>query len=142
MLHPWAQFLDLSALRPPASLSESTYRVTQNLCYFLRNYVVLTIIIFLLTLLPRPHSLLFFLCLSAAWIYFVLSRDYPLTDHRFAIGFLAVVTWGALSWNHFWMKLYLSTMIGAVLALVHAVSRLPGDYSIGNPRGGYRYATF
>ncbi|XP_047978952.1 PRA1 family protein B3-like, partial [Salvia hispanica] len=142
MLQPWAEFQDLSALRPPASLSESVCRVTQNLRYFRRNYVVLTIIIFLLTLLTRPHSLLFFLCLSAAWIYFVLSRDYPLHDHRFAIGFLGVVTLSALFWNHFWTKLFLSSMIGAALALVHGVSRLPEDYSIGNPSGGYRYATF
>ncbi|KAL1546809.1 PRA1 family protein D-like [Salvia divinorum] len=148
MLRPWPQFLDQSALRPPVSLSESTHRVTQNLRYFLPNYVVLTLIIFLVTLLTRPHSLLFFLCLFAAWAYLVLASVDPLTNQRFAIGFLAVATFGALFWTRFWVKLFLSLAIGAVLALVHGVLRLPGDSiedspyasllnAVDNPRGGY-----
>ncbi|KAG6393380.1 hypothetical protein SASPL_147619 [Salvia splendens] len=154
MLRPWPQFLDLSALSIPVSLSESTYRVTQNFRYFLPNYVVLTLIIFLLTLLTRPLSLLFFLCLFAAWVYLVLARDDPLTvldydiDQRFVIGFLAVATFGALFWSHVWMKLFVSLLIGAVFVLVHGVLRAPEDsiedspYGsllnvVDSPRGGY-----
>lgn len=153
-LRPWPQFLDLSALSLPISLSESTYRVNQNLRYFLPNYVVLTLIIFLLTLITRPLALVFFLCLFAAWVYLVLTRDEPLSvldydiDQRFVIGFLAVSTLGALFWTHVWMKLFVSLIIGAAVVLVHGVLRAPEDsledspYGsllnvVDSPRGGY-----
>lgn len=140
-LRPWPQFLDLSALSLPISLSESSYRVTQNLRYFLPNYVVLTLIIFLLTLLTRPLSLILFLGISAAWVYLVLARDEPLTvldydiDQRFVVGFLAIITLGALFWTHVWMKLFVSLIIGAVIVVVHGVLRAPEDSLEDSPYG-------
>ncbi|KAH6808960.1 hypothetical protein C2S51_026743 [Perilla frutescens var. frutescens] len=141
VLRPWPQFLDLSALSLPISFSESTYRVTQNLRYFLPNYVVLTLAIFLLTLITRPLALIFFLVISAAWIYFVLSRDEPFTvldydiDQRIVVGFLAVSTLGALFWTHVWTKLFVSVIVGAVIVLVHGVLRAPEESLEDSPYG-------
>ncbi|KAL8515617.1 hypothetical protein ACS0TY_014346 [Phlomoides rotata] len=141
VLRPWQQFIDLSALSLPISLSESTYRLTQNLRYFLPNYVVLTFLIFLLTLITRPLSLLFFLCIFAAWVYLVLLRDEPLTvvdyeiDQRIIGAFLGVMTLGALFWSHVWSKLFVSLIIGAVIVLFHGVLRAPEDSLEDSPYG-------
>lgn len=141
VLRPWQQFIDLSALSLPISLSESTYRLTQNLRYFLPNYVVLTLLIFLVTLITRPLSLLFFLCVFAAWVYLVVLRDEPLTvvdydiDQRIIGAILGVITLAALFWSHVWLKLFVSLIIGAVIVLFHGVLRAPEDSLEDSPYG-------
>lgn len=154
VLRPWPQFLDLSALSLPISLSESTYRLTQNLRFFLPNYAVFTLLIFLVTLITRPLSLILFLCIFAAWIYLTLTRDEPLTvfdydiDQKIIVGFLLVMTLVALLWTKVWLRLFVSLIIGAVIVLIHGVLRAPEDSMedspygsllnvVDSPRGGY-----
>ncbi|PIN08842.1 Prenylated rab acceptor 1 [Handroanthus impetiginosus] len=141
LLRPWPQFLDLSALSLPISLSEATYRLTQNLRYFLPNYVVITLLIFLVTLVSRPLSLILFLCIFAAWIYLVFLRDEPLTildydiDQKIILGLLAVMTLVALLWTKVWLKLLISLIIGAVIVLIHGILRAPEDSMADSPYG-------
>ncbi|KAL0388488.1 UNVERIFIED_CONTAM: PRA1 family protein F1 [Sesamum radiatum] len=140
VLRPWPQFLDLSALSLPISLAESSYRLTQNFRFFFPNYVVLTLLVFLLTLLTRPLTLIFFLCIFAAWIYLVL-RDEPLTildydiDQKIIVGFLVVMTLVAILWTKVWSKLLVAFIVGAVIVLLHGVLRAPEDSVEDSPYG-------
>ncbi|KAL9161733.1 hypothetical protein ABFS82_07G040500 [Erythranthe guttata] len=141
VLRPWPLFLDLSALSLPISVSESTYRLTQNLRFFLPNYAVITLLIFVVTLVTRPLPLILFLCISAAWVYLVLWRDEPLSvfdfeiDQKIVVGFLAVLTLVALFWTKTWSKLFVSVIVGAAIVLFHGVLRAPEDSLEDSPYG-------
>ncbi|KAL8048072.1 hypothetical protein ABFX02_07G040200 [Erythranthe guttata] len=141
VLRPWPLFLDLSALSLPISVSESTYRLTQNLRFFLPNYAVITLLIFVVTLVTRPLPLILFLCISAAWVYLVLWRDEPLSvfdfeiDQKIIVGFLAVLTLVALFWTKTWSKLFVSVIVGAAIVLFHGVLRAPEDSLEDSPYG-------
>ncbi|KAI3469686.1 hypothetical protein Pfo_026349 [Paulownia fortunei] len=141
VLRPWRQFLDPSALSLPISLSESTYRLGQNLRFFLPNYAILTLLIFLVTLLSRPLSLILFLCIFAAWIYLIFSRDESLTvfdydiDQKIIVGFLVVMTLGGLFWTNVWLRLFVSLIVGAVIVLLHGLLRAPEDSLEDSPYG-------
>ncbi|KAK6138722.1 hypothetical protein DH2020_027533 [Rehmannia glutinosa] len=141
VLRSWQQFLNPSALSLPISLSESTYRLTQNLRFFLANYALLTLVIFLVTLLTRPLSLILFLCIFAAWIYLIFWRDEQLNvfdydiDQKIVLGFLVVMTLGGLFWTGVWTRLFVSLIIGAVIVLIHGVLRAPEDSMEDSPYG-------
>ncbi|XP_073056753.1 PRA1 family protein D-like [Primulina eburnea] len=140
-LRTWRQFLDPSSLRIPISLSESSYRLTQNLGFFLPNYALLILAIFLLALITHPLNLILFLCIFAAWTYLVFFRDEPLTlleydiDQKIVVGFLAVLTLGALFWTKAWLSLFLALIIGALVIFFHAILRAPEDSLEDSPYG-------
>ncbi|KAG8370331.1 hypothetical protein BUALT_Bualt14G0105700 [Buddleja alternifolia] len=140
-LRSWPQFADLSSLSLPISFSDTTHRLAQNLRYFLPNYAVLTLSIFLLTLLTRPLSLILFLCIFSAYIYLISSRDEPLTlfgydvDQNVILGFVAVMSLVALFWTGAWSRLFVAMISGAVIAVVHGVLRAPEDSMEDSPYG-------
>ncbi|KAL3828731.1 hypothetical protein ACJIZ3_017533 [Penstemon smallii] len=144
LFRPWQQFLNPSALSLSISFSESTYRLTQNLNYFLPNYALITFLVFLLTLITRPLSLILFICICGAWIYLLFTRDEPLTlfnydiDQKIILGTLCLMTLVALFWTHVWLKLFLALVIGGLIAFLHALLRAPEDSSEDSPpRGEY-----
>ncbi|XP_073135852.1 PRA1 family protein D-like [Henckelia pumila] len=140
-LRPWRQFLDPSSLSIPLSLSESSNRLTQNLRFFLPNYALLTLAIFLLALITHPLNLILFLCIFAAWTFLVFFRDEPLSlleydiDQKLVVGFLAVLTLGALFWTKAWLSLFLALIIGAFVIFFHAILRAPEDSLEDSPYG-------
>ncbi|TKY51932.1 PRA1 family protein D [Spatholobus suberectus] len=116
---PWRVFLDLSAFSLPSSISEATTRLAHNLTYFLFNYALLLLLIFLLTLLRHPFPLIFFLLLFAAWYFLYFSRD----DLPIALLPLALITLVALFATGAWLNLLLSVTVGAVAVCFHAALR-------------------
>ncbi|XP_051127854.1 PRA1 family protein D-like [Andrographis paniculata] len=140
-VRPWGQFLEISALSIPVSLSEASFRITQNLRYFLPNYALLTLGIFLVSLIVRPLALIFFLFLFAAWIYLVFLRDEPLSvfdcfvDQKIVMGILAVITLLALFWTKLWLRLFVCLIVGALVVLIHGALRAPEDSMEDSPYG-------
>ncbi|CAI9754021.1 unnamed protein product [Fraxinus pennsylvanica] len=138
---PWRKFLDPASLSLPISLSETSFRITQNLRYFYSNYALLSLLVFLLTLLPRPLSLILFLCIFSAYIYLLLSRSEPLTvldhtiDQKIILGFLLVLTLVAVLWTKVWWNIFISSIIGAVIVFLHAVLRAPEEVEEDSPYG-------
>ncbi|VFQ87566.1 unnamed protein product [Cuscuta campestris] len=152
-LRPWLQFADSTALSLPISVSDATYRINQNLRYFVGNYVLLMFFVILVSLISRPLTLIVFLVISASWIYLYLSRSEPLElfgfdiDDRIILGFLSLITLIALFAARVWSNLLISVSIGVVLAVVHAALRAPEDQEaspyegllnvVDSPRGNY-----
>ncbi|GER25491.1 PRA1 (Prenylated rab acceptor) family protein [Striga asiatica] len=140
-LRPWPLFLNFSALSLPISFTESTYRISQNLRFFLPNYAALTILVFLLTLLTRPLSLLLFISIFAAWVYLIFWRDEQLTvfnydvDQKIVVGFLAVMTAIGVFWTGVWLRLLSALVIGGLIVVVHGVLRAPEDSMEDSPYG-------
>ncbi|KAL2325169.1 hypothetical protein Fmac_024227 [Flemingia macrophylla] len=116
---PWRVFLDLSGFSIPSSTTEATTRLAHNLTYFLSNYCILLLLIFLLTLFRHPLSLLLFLILFAAWYFLYFARD----DLPFALLPLALATLVALFATAVWLNLLLSAAVGAIVVFLHAALR-------------------
>ncbi|XP_051125642.1 PRA1 family protein D-like [Andrographis paniculata] len=141
VLRPWGQFVDLSAISVPISLSESSYRISQNLRFFLANYAVLALLVFLVTLFSRPLSLIFFLCIFAAWFYLIFWREEPLTvldygvNQNIVLGLLVVMTLVALFWTGLWSNFFVALIFGALLVVVHGVLRAPEESMEDSPYG-------
>ncbi|CAH9102825.1 unnamed protein product [Cuscuta epithymum] len=152
-LRPWHQFADSAALSLPISLSDATYRINHNIRYFVGNYVVLLFFILLVSLISRPLTLIFFLAISASWIYLYLSRSEPLElfgfdiDDRIILGFLCLISLIAMFASRVWSNVFISAAIGVVVACVHASLRAPEDQEaspyeglidvLDSPRGDY-----
>ncbi|KAL3649067.1 hypothetical protein CASFOL_005470 [Castilleja foliolosa] len=141
VLRPWPLFLNLSALSLPISFSESTYRISQNLRFFLPNYVVLTLLVFLITLITRPLSLILFVCIFSAWVYLIFWRDEQLTvfdydiDQKIIVGVLVVMTLVGVLWTGVWFRAFVALIIGALIVVFHGVLRAPEDSMEDSPYG-------
>lgn len=140
---PWALFLDINAVSFPISLSDATYRIRQNINYFLPNYALVFLLVLFLSLVYHPLSLIVFLVIFAGWIYLYFSRssDEPLVILNFEIGdkivvgFLSLVTLGALFFTKVWANIIVSLVIGAVIVSVHGALRAPEEDAEGSPYG-------
>ncbi|CAI9757336.1 unnamed protein product [Fraxinus pennsylvanica] len=138
---PWRMFLDPASLSLPVSPSEASFRLTQNLRYFYPNYALLSFLVFLLTLLPHPLSLVLFLCIFIAYLYLFLSRSEPLIvfdhaiDQKIILGFLLVLTLLAVSWTKVWWNIFISLIVGSAIVLLHAVLRAPEEVEEDSPYG-------
>ncbi|KAL3626373.1 hypothetical protein CASFOL_029922 [Castilleja foliolosa] len=141
VLRPWPLFLNFSALSLPISFSESTYRLSHNFRFFLPNYVVLTLIVFLLTLITRPLSLILFVCIFSTWAYLIFWRDDQLTvfnydvDQKIIVGFLVVMTLVGLLWTGVWFRVFMALIAGALILVFHGVLRAPEDSMEDSPYG-------
>ncbi|KAK7391745.1 hypothetical protein VNO78_20166 [Psophocarpus tetragonolobus] len=120
---PWRVFLDVSGMNLPRSISEGSRRVAQNLTYFLLNYGLVLLVVFLLTLLRHPLSLFLFILLLAAWYFLYFSRD----DLPLALIPLALLTLLALFATAAWLNLLLSAAIASVLVFFHSALRRTDD---------------
>ncbi|GAV69601.1 PRA1 domain-containing protein [Cephalotus follicularis] len=131
---PWRDFLDLTALNVPASLSDATTRVTQNLAHYRFNYATLLLLIIFISLLYHPISLIAFLVTLLAWFFFYFSReDDPLTifgvciDDRIVGIALFAVTVGVLVWTGVWVNVVVSVLVGGFLVILHSGLRTTDD---------------
>lgn len=152
-LRPWGDFLSLSTISIPLSLSEIPFRVSTNLRYFLLNYINVSLIILFLSLLFHPFAVIVFLVTAAAWFYFYVQRVEPLIvlgrtiDDLVVLVSLGIVTLLALILTNVWRNVFASLAISAVVILMHAAIRAPeedlespyGSLLSGtdSPRGGY-----
>ncbi|KAK7268903.1 hypothetical protein RIF29_21612 [Crotalaria pallida] len=129
---PWLQFLSLTSLSLPSSLSDATTRLSYNFTFFLFNYTLIFFLVFLLTLLRHPLSLLLLLALFAAWYFLFLARDADEPLNLFnlvalndtAVVFaLALVTVVALFVTNVWLNLVVAVLIWGVVVFLHGALR-------------------
>lgn len=130
---PWRDFLDLTALGFPFSLSEATTRITQNLTHFRVNYIFILLLILFLSLIFRPISLIIFLITLLGWLVLYFAREEPLVVMGFEIGdrvvvqVLLVFTVVALSFTGAWVNVLAAAAIGVALVILHAGLRTTDD---------------
>ena len=140
---PWAEFVDLSALSLPLNLSEATPRLFQNLTHFRSNYAMVLLVVLFLSLVYHPISIIVFLIVFAAWVFFYFSRDEPVVVFGFPIGdrvvmpVLGVVTVVALVLTHVWLNVVVSAVIGVALVCFHAVFRGTEDLVMDDQESPY-----
>ncbi|KAK7344051.1 hypothetical protein VNO77_13279 [Canavalia gladiata] len=132
---PWSQFLDLSALSLPSSLSEATTRLSYNLTFFIFNYALLLFLIFLLSLIYHPLTIVLFLIVFAAWYFLYFSRDNePLNffnlvtlDDRILLLILGVLSVVVLLSTGVLLNLVVSMAVGAAVVCLHGALRSTED---------------
>ncbi|XP_075653081.1 PRA1 family protein D-like [Castanea sativa] len=140
-LRPWRDFLEPTSLSLPASISEATSRVSQNLTHFFSNYALVILLVLFLSLLYHPLSLIVFLLIFAAWLFLFFSRTEPLSlfgltlDPRLVVGALALLTLVALIFTQVWLNVVVSVLIGAALVTLHAALRANDDLVRDSPYG-------
>ncbi|KAM5552950.1 PRA1 family protein D [Rosa sericea] len=126
---PWSEFADPTALSLPSNLSDATTRLFQNLTHFRSNYAMVLLVVLFLSLIYHPVSIIVFLIVFAAWVFFYFSRDEELVVFGFPVGdrvvmaVLGVVTVVALVLTHVWLNVVVSGVVGVVLVCLHAVFR-------------------
>ncbi|KAK9058998.1 hypothetical protein SSX86_021617 [Deinandra increscens subsp. villosa] len=135
-IRPWFEdFLSLSSFSLPLSFPELSLRFNANIYTFRGNYAIISLIVFILTLIFRPIAAIVFLLLIVAWIYFFVARDtdVPLMVFDFEIGdrlvliSLSVITIVAVAVASVWWNLFVSILISALLVSLHAILMTPED---------------
>ncbi|KAF5790406.1 putative prenylated rab acceptor P [Helianthus annuus] len=137
---PWFEIIDRSTFRRPDTFSEATTRVRKNLSYFRVNYTAIIIILTILSLLSHPFPLIFFVSLSAAWLYLYLFRppDQPalLFDHTFSdreiLGILIILTILTVFLTGLGALLVSSIVFGLGITCVHGAFRVPQEVFVDN----------
>lgn len=126
---PWGELLDFTALSLPSSISDATTRIAQNVTHFRFNYPLIVLLVLFLSLIYHPISMIVFLIVFIAWLFFYFSRDQLLEifgfviDDRVVVGTLGVITIVALVLTHVWVNVLVSVLIGVGLVCLHAVVR-------------------
>ncbi|XP_076886186.1 PRA1 family protein D-like [Bidens hawaiensis] len=133
-IRPWFDdFLSLSSLSLPLSFPELSHRIQNNLHTFHTNYLFISLLIFLLTLITHPLTFFLFLAIILPSFHFLFNRHEPLIVFGFEFGqrfiaiVLAVVVIFALTVTHIWWNVFLSVLISAAVVLLHASLRTPDD---------------
>ncbi|XP_076942927.1 PRA1 family protein D-like [Bidens hawaiensis] len=155
-VRPWlTSFLSLSSISLPPSLPDLSLRFHNNLHTFRANYVIISLIIFILTLILHPVKAVIFIILISTWIYFIGYRDEPLVvfdieiSDRTVVIVLSVVTVAAVAVARVWWNVFVSVLVSALVVSLHAIvmapdggespygSLLSGGDEDGGARGGY-----
>ncbi|KAI3804261.1 hypothetical protein L1987_25678 [Smallanthus sonchifolius] len=133
-IRPWFDdFLSLSSFSLPLSVPKLSLRFNKNIYTFRGNYAIISLLIFILTLIFRPIAAILFLLLIVAWIYFLVARDEPLVVFDFEIGdrlvliLLSVITIVAVAVASVWWNLFVSIVISALVISLHAILMTPDD---------------
>ncbi|XP_024961205.1 PRA1 family protein D-like [Cynara cardunculus var. scolymus] len=131
-IRPWFDDF-LSSFTLPLSFHELSLRLQKNLYTFRGNYTIISLLIFILTLIFRPIAAIVFLLIIAAWIYLFFARDEPLVVFDFEIGdrlvliSLTLITIVSVAVSGVWWNLFLTILISALLICLHAILRTPDD---------------
>lgn len=133
-IRPWIDdFFSFSSFSLPLSISELTLRFNKNIYTFRGNYAIVSLLIFILTLILRPITAILFILIIVAWIYFFLARDEPLVVFDFEIGdrlvliVLSVITVVAVAVASVWWNLFVSVLISVLVVSLHAILMTPDD---------------
>ncbi|KAL4567334.1 hypothetical protein LXL04_022916 [Taraxacum kok-saghyz] len=131
-IRPW--FDDFfTSFTLPLSFSELSLRFQKNIYTFRGNYVIISLLIFILTLILRPIAAIVFLFIIVGWIYLFFARDEPLVVFDFELGgrlvliSLIVSTIVAVAVAGVWWNIFLSVVISALVVSLHAILRTPDD---------------
>eukprot|EP00298_Acanthocystis_sp_HF-20_P007664 c17203_g1_i1.p1 GENE.c17203_g1_i1~~c17203_g1_i1.p1 ORF type:complete len:267 (-),score=65.61 c17203_g1_i1:32-793(-) len=132
---PWSQFLNVTKFRKPSEnysviLKETGY----NLKYWLYNYAVLSLAIFIYSLLTSPLLILCFLFSGGLWVWLVFVRKQPIvlmgrtlsqTQLLYLLGSFSMLVFLLTSG---YKTLMWSLIFSSILSVTHAVFRAP-EYS-------------
>ncbi|KAK2406357.1 PRA1 family protein F2 [Trifolium repens] len=131
---PWKTMFDLRSLGIPTNgLPEAISRIRVNISYFRMNYTMVMLLILFLSLLWHPISLIVFVLLMAAWLFFYFLRDQPvilwgrLVDDRLVAVFMAFVTVGLLLLTQATVNIVVAVCVAVVVVVAHAVFRKTED---------------
>ncbi|KAI3693117.1 hypothetical protein L6452_32947 [Arctium lappa] len=131
-IRPWFHEF-LSSFTLPLSFHELSLRLHKNLYTFRGNYTVISLLIFIVTLIFRPITAIVFLIIIVAWIYLFIARDEPLVVFDFKIGdrlvliSLTLITIVSVVVAGVWWNLFLTILMAALLVCLHAILRTPDD---------------
>ncbi|XVF66558.1 hypothetical protein PTKIN_Ptkin10aG0046600 [Pterospermum kingtungense] len=160
---PWRDFLDITAVDLPSSISDATTRIAQNLTHFRLNYTIFLLLILFLSLIYHPLSILTFLVILLAWffLYFARDRQEPVVifgftiDDWLVIAALIGLTIAGVVLTSVLVNVLLAIAVGSSLVILHAALRSTddlvmddlespyghvlagGDEELDSPRGDY-----
>ncbi|KAJ8573009.1 hypothetical protein K7X08_009520 [Anisodus acutangulus] len=124
---PWRVFFDYTLISLPYNYSESMSRVRRNLTYFRVNYAMVILLILFLSLVYHPISMIVFLAISIAWLYYF--REEPIIilgtqfDDRLVLVGLGLVTVVALAITHVGLNVLVALIIGFFVLGLHGLFR-------------------
>ncbi|CAI8603104.1 unnamed protein product [Vicia faba] len=130
--HSWTEFLSLSSLTLPSSLSEATTRIGVNLTRFLFNYSSILLFILLLTLVYHPLAIILLLIAFAGWYLLFFSRDssepfllFNLVslDERVVVAALTVFSFVVVVVTGVWWNVVVAVVVTAAVVCLHGALR-------------------
>lgn len=127
-IRPWLSDF-LTSFTLPLSFPDLTLRFNKNIYTYRGNYVIISLLVFILTLIFRPITAIVFLIIIVSWIYLLIARDEPLVIYDFEIGdrliliALSVVTIVAVAVASVWWNVFISSLIAVLLVSLHAILR-------------------
>lgn len=130
---PWKLIFNIRSINFPKNFSDAISRIRTNIAYFRMNYALIVLFILFLSLLWHPISLIVFVVMMAAWLFFYFLRDEPLVvfnrtiDDRVVLIVLGVLTIVFLLLTGATFNILVSLCVGAVVVLVHASLRATND---------------
>ncbi|KAJ4719682.1 PRA1 family protein [Melia azedarach] len=89
---PWGEFFNTSSLSLPLNYNDALSRIRRNANYFRVNYVMVTLFVLFVSLLWHPVSMIVFIIVFIAWLFFYFARDDPVVlfnqtlDDRLSFG--------------------------------------------------------
>ncbi|XP_028768928.1 PRA1 family protein B2-like [Neltuma alba] len=132
---PWTELTDRTGITKPESLAEAASRIRKNLYYFRINYLLILALVFAVSLLSHPLSLLLLIAVIGAWLFLYILRppDQQLvifgrrfTDCEALIG-LSLVTVVVILGTSVVSLLLSAFALGMALVCVHGAFRSPED---------------
>ncbi|KAI9118338.1 hypothetical protein K1719_010670 [Acacia pycnantha] len=133
--HPWTELADRTAITKPQSLAEAVSRIRRNLYYFRVNYLLILALVFAVSLLSHPLSLLLLIVVIGAWLFLYILRPQdqqlvifgrPFTDCEALIG-LSIVTVVVILMTSVVSLLLSAFALGMALVCAHGAFRAPED---------------
>ncbi|XP_071690326.1 PRA1 family protein F2-like [Rutidosis leptorrhynchoides] len=127
-IRPWLTDF-FTSFTLPLSFPDLSLRFNQNIYTYRGNYVIISLLVFILTLIFRPITAVVFLIIIVSWIYLLIARDEPLVVFDFEIGdrmiliALSVVTIVAVAVAGVWWNIFISSLIAILLVSLHAILR-------------------
>ncbi|KAF3666988.1 PRA1 family protein E [Capsicum annuum] len=124
---PWRVFFDYTPISLPYNYSEAMSRVRRNLNYFRINYAMIILVILFLSLVYHPISMIVFLAISLAWLYYFREETIVILgthlDDRLVLVGLGLVTVVALAITNVGLNVLVALIIGSFVLGLHGALR-------------------
>ncbi|KAK4739055.1 hypothetical protein R3W88_002752 [Solanum pinnatisectum] len=123
----WRVFFDYTIISLPYNYSEAITRVRRNLNYFRVNYAMVILVILFLSLVYHPISMIVFLAISVAWLYYFREEAIVISgtqlDDRLVLVGLGLITVVALALTHVGLNVLVALIIGFFVLGIHGALR-------------------